>query len=255
MRVLNLGCARGIHSFYMARSALEVIGIDFSPKSIAIAELTRKALELSNVRFMCRDVRDPDVFSGLPKIDLVIAWGFLHRVSDIFTLLQQLSSITDALSLEWRTPVIPFMSKLRLAYHTVEAKSLSAKNFLGPLHTDASESLHGKHADPDSYSGQTSFWEPTPGAVAAMCRWFGYEHTRIIGYGDKFDSETPTVLRKWAKHVEARVKGRRRPEQLPLARVHMVVEKSLGLIRVGNPLAETTEFPEWDLALLEALRK
>jgi SAM-dependent methyltransferase len=85
-RVLDVGCAEGLQSLYLSASADEVWGVDHRASEIDIARATAKALGAQNVRFECGDVRDPELFKKIGVFDLVIAWGFLHRISDVFAL-------------------------------------------------------------------------------------------------------------------------------------------------------------------------
>ena len=252
-RVLNLGCAWGIHSCYMAATADEVVGIDHSAERIAIAESTRKALGVSNVSFKCGDFRDPLIFDGAAKFDLVIAWGFLHRISDIFALLDVLSPMADALSFEWRAPVLPLMHKLSLAYHPTVGDALNPKNVGPPQRHDGSR-YSEKRATGGGNEGQIGFWEPTPGAVSAICRRFGYNHARLLGYGEQFSSGTKTVAREWAVHLAKWMTGKAIFHQIPLTRVHMIVEKSPCSIELKGPLRSNIGFPVWDLALQRSIK-
>lgn len=72
-RVLNVGCAEGLHSLYMAESAEEVISIDHERRRIEGAIATADALAIDNARFYHADIRDPEVYGKLGKFDLAIA--------------------------------------------------------------------------------------------------------------------------------------------------------------------------------------
>jgi SAM-dependent methyltransferase len=174
-RVLDVGCAEGLHSLYMSMSAKEVVGVDHRQSKIANAKANAKALGVENVSFIVGDTRDDDVFNAIGRFDLVIAWGFLHRVSDIFSLIYSLESLSDALSFEWRSPIIPMMSSLSVAYHSPSGKALDPMNI-----SRRSQSADGVH-DTDKIEGDTGFWEPTPGAVADNLRRLGYRHARMLG--------------------------------------------------------------------------
>ena len=70
-RVLDLGCGWGTFSFHLAPLVREVVGVDFSERSVAICERGRDALGLENVTFLRADAGD----TGLPEasFDVVLA--------------------------------------------------------------------------------------------------------------------------------------------------------------------------------------
>jgi SAM-dependent methyltransferase len=248
-RVLDIGCADGLHSMYMAATALEVRGVDHRSSQIAIGKATAKALGISNVRLDCGDVRDPKLFEGGGKFDLAIAWGFLHRVTDIFSLLYSVEPLADALSFEWRTPVLPMMSTLSVAYHPSGGKALD------PMNTTNGTDGRATVADKEKIEGQTAFWEPTPGAVAAIARRLGYVHGTLLGYGDDFDTESETIAQCWQKQMSAINAGKARMDKLPQARVHMLFEKKKGSISIKGLGSGEYRIPQWDQAMLKALRR
>jgi SAM-dependent methyltransferase len=79
--VLDLGSARGDVCFLLAPRVKQAIGIDASPKAVAIAEAERERRSLSNVRFVLGDVASlgpiPDA-----SIDLAGAFDLLEHVDD-----------------------------------------------------------------------------------------------------------------------------------------------------------------------------
>lgn len=245
-RALDLGCAEGLHSLYMAESAAEVVGIDHRSSVISRANANKKALGAANVTFECADIRDPGLLSRLGKFDLVVAWGFLHRVTDIFSVLEAVGPITNAFSLEWRTPVFPLMSRFSLAYHSPAGTALDPMN-LGPVRAEI-EGADPSAPRPIKIEGDTGFWEPTPGAVRIMCRRVGFGHARLLGYGESLSSEGETVLRHWGGHLLKTFAGRA-IHQVPLARVHMVFEKVPGSIKIRDPYGHDLHLPDWDQGL------
>lgn len=251
-RVLDVGCADGLHSMYMAATAQEVRGVDHRNSQIAIGKATAKALSISNVKFECGDIRDPKLFEGSGKFDLAIAWGFLHRVSDIFSLLYSLEPLAEALSFEWRTPVLPMMSTMSIAYHPAGGKALD------PMNTGRSkDGSEGRAAvaDKDKIEGKTAFWEPTPGAVAAIARRLGYVHGTLLGYGDDFDTESETIAQSWQTHLSEINAGKARMDKLPEARVHMLFEKKKGSVPIKGLGSGEYRIPQWDQAMQKALRR
>ncbi len=239
--VLDVGCAEGIHSLYMSEAAAEVIGIDHRAKKIATAKSNAAALGKDNVKFYVGDVRDQSSFRQLGQFDIVVAWGFLHRISDIFSLLYTLAPLTNALSLEWRTPILPMMSALSVAYHDPAGEFLDPTNI--GTERDAVDKL--------KLEGGSGFWEPTPGAVTAIVGRLGFEHATLIGYGDRFHSERTMVDGTRAKHLARADDGRVTIERLPRGRVHMLFEKQKGTIAVRE--RRDAKFPAWDVALQESL--
>lgn len=75
-RLLELGSARGDVTFFLARHAKEVVGLDASGDALDLAERARASRGLANVSFVKGDVADlsafPDAsFDALAAIDLV----------------------------------------------------------------------------------------------------------------------------------------------------------------------------------------
>ncbi len=242
-RVLNVGCGEGLHSLYMAEFADEVVSIDHDEKRIVGAKATANALGIENTKFISADVRDPNIYEKLGRFDLAIAWGFLHRVSDIFSFLYQLEPLSDTLSFEWRTPVVPMMSMQCLAYHYPGGESLDPMNV---------KRFSGKNHGNKKVEGETGFWEPTPGAVKAIMQRLRYRFNEILGYGDDLVDESTVIARHWSKYLASTKSGQAKPIKLSTTRVHMISGKSEG-IRIKNK--DDIRFPEWDIALMNAADK
>lgn len=70
-RVLDLGCGWGTFEWTLAPRVAEVVGVDFSAKSVELCERRRAAARLENVRFVHADAGA----TGLPadSFDLVLA--------------------------------------------------------------------------------------------------------------------------------------------------------------------------------------
>lgn len=81
-RILELGCGVGWLCFILAEAgARDVVGIDFSPSQIAIAQ--RRAQESGlgeRVRFYCAD--GTQEASATEKYDCVVVHGFLHHLNN-----------------------------------------------------------------------------------------------------------------------------------------------------------------------------
>jgi SAM-dependent methyltransferase len=74
-RVLELGCGCGTNTLALAQlfPAAQFVGIDYSPRQIAMAEEARTAAGLHNAKFLCKDIASAD--SEIGKFDYMIAHG------------------------------------------------------------------------------------------------------------------------------------------------------------------------------------
>jgi len=234
-RVLDVGCGIGLYSLYMADSAKEVVGIDHQTSRIAVAEKTRQMLGVQNVTFRVADIRDLEFLKEIGNFDLIVAWGFLHRIPDIFTPLYNLSTMTDAFSLEWMTPVFPFMRRASVAYHRNDVGILDPTNLVPPGHFTAEELSSRK------LGGKSGYWCPTPFAVESILRKCGFGGSRILGYGEKLLAERIYVMKHLAQTAIRR-------SDATYARVHMLVERSPGSINFKFKDFNEAEFPTWDVA-------
>lgn len=79
--ILDLGTARGEVCFLLAPHAQEVIGIDASPKALALAEAGRKRRALSNVRFVQGDVATLEPIPA-GSVDVAGAFDLLEHIDD-----------------------------------------------------------------------------------------------------------------------------------------------------------------------------
>ncbi len=70
-RVVDLGCGWGTFSFALAGIAAEVVGVDFSEKSIALCNRRLEREPRNNLRFVCADGGDTRLEAG--AWDLVLA--------------------------------------------------------------------------------------------------------------------------------------------------------------------------------------
>ena len=228
MRVLDVGCAHGRYSLYLADSAREVVGIDRAPDRIAVAEQTRQALGYSNVQFRVADIYDPGLFDEIGTFDLVVAWGFLHRIPDVFSVVRRLAEVAGAFSFEWMTPVFPFMGRASVALHRSRARPARAAG--------------------QPRAGKSLFWCPTPYAVTTIVRECGFGHTRVLGYDDVLWPEWNLVLWHLARKLV-------RPSAATYARVHMIAERVPGSIRFKHPDLRDARLPPWDTAGRDYLRR
>jgi cyclopropane fatty-acyl-phospholipid synthase-like methyltransferase len=70
-RVADLGCGWGTFGFVLADRVAEVVGIDFSEKSVSICDKRLAANPHDNLRFLCADAGDTGLEDG--QFDVVIA--------------------------------------------------------------------------------------------------------------------------------------------------------------------------------------
>lgn len=77
-KILDLGCGRGRHSISLNREGYDVTGIDLSEKAIETAREKAKNQNLSNIRFMVRDMRDPlpETFDAI--VNLFTTFGYFY---------------------------------------------------------------------------------------------------------------------------------------------------------------------------------
>jgi 2-polyprenyl-3-methyl-5-hydroxy-6-metoxy-1,4-benzoquinol methylase len=77
-RVVDLGCGWGTFSFSFARRGCEVVGVDFSERSIAFCERRLEAEPTPGLRFVCADAGDTGLEGG--AWDLVVAADFFEHL-------------------------------------------------------------------------------------------------------------------------------------------------------------------------------
>ena len=99
--VLDVGCNEGFFSMHMARADASVLGIDIDEKRITKAQFIRDTLKGGDVRFQLMDIYS-QAFRDLPRFDLCLCLGFIHRVPDPFSALAALSERTDMIIFEWK---------------------------------------------------------------------------------------------------------------------------------------------------------
>jgi SAM-dependent methyltransferase len=199
LRVLDMGCSEGLYAFYAAaQGASEVVGVDIDPHRIDKARFVAERLGMDQVRFEVGNVLDPAYRDTLPEFDLVLAWGFLHRVPDPFNALIALGSISRAMSLEWDALAVPFASRLSLASHP-RGGDFEWKNVAGMTREQVRENAKGKQVD------RASFWHPTPGAVQAITRRLGF--TRFVQQ-DRYRGQRGERVREMSRRTAAAALGR-----------------------------------------------
>jgi SAM-dependent methyltransferase len=143
LRVVDIGCGHGLYSLYLSQQVREVVGIDHLRARIDTAIATRDALGITNARFVVGDLRDASILEQAGHFDVALAWGFLHRIADPFSFFDTISGYCDLVSLEWRTPMLPLMSRLSLAYHST-SPSIDATNIASDFPTEVGHAAVAK---------------------------------------------------------------------------------------------------------------
>ncbi|MFM7007304.1 MAG: class I SAM-dependent methyltransferase [Flavobacteriales bacterium] len=95
-RILDLACGKGRHSITLAQKGFEVLGADLAANSIAEAEKNRLALQLTNLRFVVHDMREPlqgQIFSAV--FNLFTSFGYFDTLQENQAVCK---SIADALA-------------------------------------------------------------------------------------------------------------------------------------------------------------
>jgi SAM-dependent methyltransferase len=229
-RVLDIGCAEGITALYMAESAREVVGLDHRASVIESATATAQLIGASNARFVCLDIRDPESLLELGSFDLVTAWGLLHRISDVFGLLEIVAALAPRVSLEWRAPIFPGLSRVAFAHHP-STPDLDPTN----LRLQSSE---------QKLESSSGFWEPSVGAISSIGRAFGFDQLRVLGYGEAMSSAPMQNVRSLARQALNTVRRGKRP-QFPVARVHAGLSQAGDQFFDGVKL-DPARIPKWD---------
>ena len=238
--VLDIGCSEGIYSFYMAEQGAKVMGVDIDEKRIRKANFIKKCLGFRNVQFETGNVLDPVYRLRLPHFDLVLAWGFLHRIPDPFNVLMTLGSLCQSLSLEWRAPSFLFPDGFSAAIHSPEGM-FEWKN-VSIIESNDTKIVNQKKP---LVSGLADFWRLTPGAVAAITKRMGFDEFKV----STIKNET-NVLQVAASYVKLIMRFIIRSYQpfawAPSRRVHMLAERKPG--QLAHHLLDSDELKvaDWD---------
>ena len=211
LNVLDIGCSEGIYSFYLAEKGAKVLGIDIDKMRITKANFIKKALGYNNVRFECGSILDKKYRTNLPQVDLVIAWGFLHRVADPFNALIIMGSLCNSISLEWRAPAMLFPPGLSGAVHNPKGK-FEWKNI------DADFATRLRNQD------LAEFWRMNTGAVFAILKRYGFNVYDLNTI--KKEANILGVTFNWIKFLlNICVKRKKIIGWKPSRRIHMLAEK------------------------------
>ncbi|WP_441000306.1 class I SAM-dependent DNA methyltransferase [Fodinibius sp. SL11] len=91
--VLDLGCGRGRHSHNLAMRGYEVTGIDLSTAAIETAREKAKEMEIRNVHFQVRDMREPlpQTFDAI--VNLFTTFGYFKNDGENASVLDSVTAM------------------------------------------------------------------------------------------------------------------------------------------------------------------
>ena len=171
--VLDVGCAEGMFSFYMSAAGAHVTGIEINEKRLEKAEFIQKQLKIESVKFTLFDAESPNSWDSLAeKYDIGFCFSVLHRVSDPFNLIAQLSSKCETLVFEWKAPEGFLSNNISMAFHEVEGK-------MDPRNIKSRSALTSDIAIMDT-GEEKPYWCPTIGAIKEISSSFGYDNFKVI---------------------------------------------------------------------------
>jgi hypothetical protein len=142
------------------------------------------------------------------------------------------------------------MSRLSVAYHYPAAPFLDPMNIA--RHGGESEAAGN---DKRKIEGDSGFWEPTPGAVAAITSRLGFVHARLLGYDEDLVPEEVILDRVWTRHLSDVAAGKALLEHLPRGRLHMLFEKERDAIKVDELKLGRVPLPKWDVGLQKSVAR
>ncbi|MFL0799727.1 MAG: methyltransferase domain-containing protein [Agarilytica sp.] len=100
--VLDVGCNEGFFSLHMGKAGADVLGLDIDEHRITKAKYVQSLIGgESKVRFDNVDIYS-DQFKALPRFDLCLCLGFIHRIPDPFTAIASLADRTNVIMFEWK---------------------------------------------------------------------------------------------------------------------------------------------------------
>jgi SAM-dependent methyltransferase len=172
-KVLDVGSAEGMFSFYMAAEGAKVTGIELNEKRHRKAEFLKQQLGVNAIDFVLFDAEDSESWSRIDdNFDVGFCFSVLHRVSDPFNLIAQLSAKCNTLVFEWKAPEGFLTNKLSLAFHEVEGK-MDPRNI-------RSRAALTSNLDIMDTGEEKPYWCPTIGAVKEISSSFGYDTFKVV---------------------------------------------------------------------------
>ncbi len=153
-RILDVGCNEGFFSVQMGRRGGQVLGIDVDTHRIDKARFIQSIVASDlDVQFRLMDIYS-DEFENLPRFDLCLCLGFIHRVPDPYRAVAAIAARVDMIVFEWK-----------------------ALKF-GP-HDEAFAYFSQKGIDTRDYFG-TEFWLLSYTALESILRRLGFRHFHRI---------------------------------------------------------------------------
>ena len=98
--ILDVGCSDGYFSIMASEMAAIVDGIEPDLQRIEKANFAKIFFDKKNVDFSLTDIYD---FKTDEKYHMSFALGFLHRVPDIYKVLETLTTVSEMVLLEYKT--------------------------------------------------------------------------------------------------------------------------------------------------------
>jgi 2-polyprenyl-3-methyl-5-hydroxy-6-metoxy-1,4-benzoquinol methylase len=94
-RFLDIGCGSGLFSFVAHRmGAAEIISVDVDPDSmVATSRVFERAGSPPNWHIMQGSILDREFLAGLPRADVVYAWGVLHHTGAMWDALRNAAEL------------------------------------------------------------------------------------------------------------------------------------------------------------------
>jgi SAM-dependent methyltransferase len=169
-RVLDVACGEGKYSFILAKEAANVLGIDIDPLRIEKATFLNEVLDQKNVEFKTMDLYSTE-FQQLPKFELALCFGLIHRLPDPFNLINTLADKVDSILFEWITAPNLVSQNVPWAFHNQGGlyEWMNAKhNFETP--ESAAKSRAGGGAN------RASYWYMSYGALETICQRAGLDN-------------------------------------------------------------------------------
>ncbi|KQR56243.1 bifunctional 2-polyprenyl-6-hydroxyphenol methylase/3-demethylubiquinol 3-O-methyltransferase UbiG [Brevundimonas sp. Leaf168] len=212
--ILDVACGEGKYSFIAAGEAKSVFGLDIDEERIAKARFVNELVNLDNLSFDVVDIYSSQ-FQQLPKADLALCFGLIHRLPDPFNFINAVSSCADALLFEWIGAPPLLDQNVPWAFHN-QGRLYEWQNAIGNFEEKgvASKGRAGGGVN------RASYWNISYGALEAMCQRSGLNHflrfSRAPMYPDL--SAQPELQTKrvmlLASRNPAEVMGRRTREGL-----------------------------------------
>ncbi len=96
VRTLDAGCGSGWFAIYMAGNGNEVVGINYDPKAVAVAERRAAMRGLTNTRFIDGDLRELDKLAPeLGTFDQIICFETIEHIKNDRKLVRDLAALLN----------------------------------------------------------------------------------------------------------------------------------------------------------------